>query len=117
MERGEVPAVLAPVDASPPVAHAVGSYIDDCRVRKLAKSTITRYKTTLDALAAHFHGRMSAVTVESLGEFRAARAEVAGASASMELNIIRTFLRFAMDRNLRLPPGVTQTVKTQLAVR
>jgi len=98
LERGEVPAPLAQVDGCPTVARAVESYIEDARARRLAESTITRYQTTLDSLAAYFPGRMSAITMETLGQFRAVRAQTAEASAAKELNMVRTFMRFAMDR-------------------
>lgn len=99
LERGEsTTQPIVAVDGSPTVAYAVDSYIEDGRARKLAESTLTRYQTALVPLAAHFAGRMSAITVESLGAFRAARAQTAGASAAKELNMVRTFMGFAVDR-------------------
>jgi len=97
MERGEPPPAIA-VDNSPTVAGAVESYMSDGRARKLAKSTLRRYQTALDPLATYFPGRMSAITLESLGAFRAVRGQVAGASAAKELNMVRTFMGFAVDR-------------------
>lgn len=87
------------VAPSPTVAQAVAVYIEDGRTRNLAKSTLTRYKTTLDPLAVYFPGRVSSITLESLRAFRAARGQSAPASAAIELIILRTFLRFAVDSN------------------
>lgn len=83
----------------PSVAKAVAAYLDDCRARNLTNSTRVRYKTTLDAFCAYFDdGPLSRVNLERLGAFRQSRGETAGASAAKELQTIRSFLRFCVDR-------------------
>lgn len=78
---------------------AAAAFLADCRARNLASSTVTRYKTTLDALAAYFGPEpLTRVNLERLSAFRQARDETAGASAAKELQTIRSFFRFCLDR-------------------
>jgi len=98
MERGEAPAAAEAVDKSPTVVRAIESYLEDCRVCNVAASTVKRYQTALTPLAAHFPGRMSKITVDNLGAFRADRARSAPASSAVELTIIRAFFSYCVDR-------------------
>lgn len=94
-ERGEGP---KPADVSPIIADGVTAYIQDGRTRRLAESTLRRYIVALNPLAEYFPGKVSSITLDGLGAFRSFRAQAAAGSASKELNIVRTFLKFAVDR-------------------
>jgi hypothetical protein len=72
-EQGRRP-LPEPAPRGPRVDDAVTTYLDDCRARKLAESTIISYTNTLLHLRNFFAGkRIEHIDVPSLIEFRNAR--------------------------------------------
>jgi site-specific recombinase XerD len=78
---------------------SIQSFLEDCRARKLAPSTIHSYDKTLGQMSKSFPGAdIATITLDRLTKYRAARASVAARSSGKELQIIRTFFRFAVVR-------------------
>lgn len=104
------PAKLLPI----PLDKAVALYLADCRTRNIALSSIRAYATRLRPLVSFFPGAsVRDLTTERVATFRAARpAGKAPASIRLGLIVLRTFLRFCLDRgwlasnpsaNMKLP--------------
>jgi hypothetical protein len=89
----------APLISSVPIERAIQSYLDDCRERKLADSTVLRYGFLLEPLAAHYPGaKISTLTLDGLALFRSQRGQAAPGSGRLGIIVLRTFLRFCVDR-------------------
>lgn len=83
---------------SPLLADAVKIYLDDCRARRLAASTIDSYETTLGYLAAFRKGaRADELNLGSLTEFRISR-KVQPSTSVKELTTLKAFFRFCLKR-------------------
>jgi site-specific recombinase XerD len=78
---------------------SIAGYLEYCRTRKLAPSTITSYTKTLDHLKAFFPGKpLTAVTLDALDRFRASRAFVTASTATKEIFSLRCFFKFCRQR-------------------
>lgn len=96
LDRGAPP--VPAKDPSPAIAKAVAAYLDDCRARALAPATIVSYENILGHLREAFDGqRVSAVSIDALTRYRAARA-IATSSSNKELQALRTFFGFCVAR-------------------
>ena len=108
IERGAPAAEAIRSGAGVLLADAIKKYLDDCRARNLAASSLTKYENTLDQIAAFFpHATLSDLTLEALTRYRAARAEKAPGAVRVDIGTLRSFFRFCQDRNwVREQPGV-----------
>lgn len=83
------------------VSIAVASYLEDCRARNLAQSTLTSYTKTLQHLIHFCESRqanaMDAIDLGLLTDFRASR-KVAPSTSGKELETLRAFCAFAKKR-------------------
>ncbi len=83
------------------VKAAIESYLGDCRARKLKESTVMSYSNSLEHLRAFCEGTgITAVDQIDLGTltgFRAGR-KVAASTSAKELEALRAFCAFALDR-------------------
>jgi site-specific recombinase XerD len=85
-------------EASPPLTAAIAAYLDDCRARKLAASSITSYAASLEHLSAFFPSqRVSDIDLDKLTRYRASRVTAASTS-NRELTQLRALFKFAVDR-------------------
>jgi integrase/recombinase XerD len=100
IENGGRALPTAAIDRAPMLASAIASFLDDCRARNLAASSIERYRNMLRHLTAHFgECRLSAMTLDALTQYRAARtAKAAAGTMRAEIGNMRTFFRFCEDR-------------------
>jgi site-specific recombinase XerD len=97
-ESGAAPAPK-PATAEPKLDAAIASYLENCRTRKLAPSTIASYTKTLDHLKAFFPGKaLAALTLDALDRFRASRASVTACTATKEIFSMRSFFKFCRQR-------------------
>jgi site-specific recombinase XerD len=84
------------------VGEAVASYLDDCRSRKLAPTTLTRYEHVLNALhefcieqgIAHLYE----VNLDTLTRYRTAR-NLSSSTQRVEIETLRAWGSFCVDRN------------------
>ena len=92
---------IASTPAVRTVSAAVKAFVDDCRARKLGTSTIKSYSTSLARMQEFLEGRgirdLDGLNVELFGQFRAQRS-LAPSSAVRELQMLRTFCSFAVER-------------------
>jgi site-specific recombinase XerD len=94
-----------------PLADAVKAFLDDCRARKLAASTLVSYTNTLGHLTAFFPGRdLTDVNLDALTGFRSARLVTANTSGK-EIQTMRAFFRFCLDRDW-IPKNPAKPLKT-----
>jgi hypothetical protein len=99
LERWEQESKLA--RAARTVSDAIESYLGDCKARKLADSTVYGYRKVLTHLEA-FCGLAGVQFIEDLdlatiSDFRASR-EIASTTSRMELEVVRSFCDFAVER-------------------
>lgn len=95
-----------PAPESPRISDAITAYLEDCRARKLADSTIVSYANTLEHLKTYFAGkRLDQIDVPGLVQFRGARIviesdgttrPVTANGAQKENQNIRSFFRFSI---------------------
>src|SRR5215469_1515173 len=86
-------------DQTPLLETAIASFLEDCRARSLAESSVRRYTNALAHMSTFFGGvRVSQVDLEALTNYRASRAASAGTTKA-EIGTIRTFFRFCEDRD------------------
>jgi site-specific recombinase XerD len=85
---------------SPLLKTSIAAYLDDCRARNLAASSLAKYENTLDQIAAFFpHATLSDLTLEALTRYRATRAEKAPGAVRGEIGTFRSFFRFCQHRD------------------
>ena len=106
IESGAKPPLPEHVPKSPRIDDAITAYLDDCRARKLADSTIISYANTLEHLKAYFvDKRLDQIDVPGLVQFRGGRIvtepdgtkrPVTAAGAQKEIQNIRSFFRFCI---------------------
>jgi site-specific recombinase XerD len=99
IERGEQPKEQPDRKGARRLDTSIQSFLEDCRARKLAPSTIVSYENTLGHLSNFFPGaHIATITLDRLTRFRAERASAAARSSGKELQTIRSFFRFAVVR-------------------
>lgn len=123
IESGAAPAAPPEQQQSPSLPDAVADYLEDCRSRKLAPSTIASYSNTLDHLKSFFAGRrVMEINLAALSKFRASRTvttdtgqtrSLTAASSMKEIQCLRTFFTFCEDRewNAKNPAKKLKTPK------
>ena len=83
------------------IADAVNEFLNECHARKLAKSTITSYETTLTAFLAYCERRqvsdIRALRIDDFRGFRASR-NLAVSTQRKEIEMLRTFCKFCVDQ-------------------
>jgi site-specific recombinase XerD len=84
--------------ATPTLAEAIASYLGDCRARDLQDSTLTSYEKALQHLQDFCPGRgADQIDLAVLTDFRASR-KIKTSTSSKEIEILRAFCAFAVDR-------------------
>ena len=83
-----------------PIEKAIELYLADCGNRNLAASSIRNYRSHLSPLEEYFAGaQVRTLTTENIANFRTAHPSgTAAASTRLGLIVLRTFLRFCLDR-------------------
>jgi site-specific recombinase XerD len=91
-----------------PISEAIESYIEDCRARRLAESTVRSYQKTLHHFEAfcsrQAYNSLSAVTLETFTTLRASRrgrdgeSMITSLTQRKEIECLRAFCAFACDR-------------------
>jgi integrase/recombinase XerD len=83
------------------LAHACDAYLNDCRSRKLADSTLASYGKTLDHLKAFCTSKgirsIEECELAQLSEFRSSR-DVAASTGGKEIETLRAFGAFCVER-------------------
>lgn len=99
--------VILPETKSIGLTEAVESYLADCRARRLQGSTLVSYTNTLGHLKSFFPDyTMGNIDLVKLTDFRAGRRvtegeesrEITPSSSSKEIQALRTFFRFCLER-------------------
>jgi site-specific recombinase XerD len=105
MARARKRAVLLETSDGPtykPVREAVDAFIDHCKSESLKDTTVSKYRNALEKLADFFEAEMvdslSELKTEKLDQFRAGR-KIKAITASKELEILRVFFGFCVERN------------------
>ena len=84
-----------------PVSEAVEAFLGHCKSGGLTDATISKYRNALNKLSEFCKSReidsLQEVSTEKLDEFRAGR-KLAQITAAKELEILRVFFRFGVDR-------------------
>jgi integrase len=84
-----------------PVAETVAAFLGHCKSEGLKDATICKYRNSLTKLSAFCEGEkldsLEEVTAENLDKFRASRG-IKQITAAKELEILRVFFRFCVDR-------------------
>jgi site-specific recombinase XerD len=101
--RKKAVALESPDDRiSKPVSEAVAAFLGHCKSESLKDATISKYKNSLTKLIAFCATKeidsLEELTAEKLDRFRADR-RIKPITASEELEILRVFLAFCVDRN------------------